>query len=226
MNLREHSKVLILFIAVLASACSKFSSFSPPDIKTDDYTTHCENNVCTVYLSEAIAQPIKYRELVKLIESAPKGTVIDMHLSGRGGSTDTVISLYNAIKLSKAEVNTVVDGMTYSSHSYLSMFGKHITIAPGTAFLFHAPAVAGGDTGEYQLMIANCEKSRGSADRGQDGYKKCIDYTESYLKVFDRIVQDKLKPYLTPKEISDMEEGYDVYIDGEDMRQRINRTLK
>ncbi len=109
--------------------------------QSKQYDINCYQNKCEVFLTSSIGDQSDYVALAKLLETAPKGSIINLHLAGMGGSTDTVLYIQNAVELSVATVNTIIDGPVYSSHAYLEMIGKHITIGPNVFFMFHAAAI-------------------------------------------------------------------------------------
>jgi len=191
------------------------------DTKSPAFDAACSGLTCEVYLSSAIVEPDKYTQLIRLIETAPAKSTINLHLSGTGGYIDPAINLYNAIALSKAEINTTIDGPVYSAHAYIAMLGKHVTIAPGVLFMFHLPAVLSPITKENELPSEICKLSIGAHDRGQDSYKKCMDGNAAWSIVSDKLLKERVYPYLTKPEVSRMKQGYDIYINGDEMKQRL-----
>jgi len=185
---------------------------------TKQYDISCYTDTCEVFLSSSIDERSNYIGLVKLIETAPKDSTINIHLSGDGGSTDTVIYIGNAVKLSKATVNTIIDGPVYSAHAYLALLGKKITFAPNVFLMFHGPAAlvrhADGST-EYISIDDVCnlvnEKDK---DRGQSARRKCVEGNVFYKEAVYNYLKTFGKGYLDDNEMKAISDGYDVYISG------------
>lgn len=193
------------------------------------YQVSCFASTCEVFFTSSIGEQSNYLELARLLETAPKDSTINIHLAGTGGSTDTVIYLGNAVKMSKAEVNTIIDGPVYSAHAYLSLLGHKITIGPNVFFMFHSPAQglkspSGGVV--FITMDQSCEMERGNVDRGRSAMDKCVLGNNYYKKAIQRYFDTFGSGYITDKNLADINNGYDVYISGEEMQQRIDKKKK
>ncbi len=190
------------------------------------YDISCYTNTCEVFLSSHIEEQSEYSSLAKLLETAPKDSIINIHLAGNGGSTDTVLYIQNAVELSLATVNTIIDGPVYSAHAYLALIGKHIKIGPNVFFMFHEPAVQ-VETPEGLVNLTKfdaCNLVRGLSDRNQSAYQKCLDQDKFYSQLIATYFNDYVNKYLTKQEIMDIADGKDVYISGGDMQRRINNN--
>lgn len=196
--------------------------------KTDKYDISCSgNSTCDVYLSEDIDSPSSYRSLARFIEESPANRTINLHMQGNGGYMDTVYLLYNAIKSSQAVVDTVVEGNVQSAHAFISMLGKHIYIKPAGFFMFHLPAMAvkSGENISYVLPEEACKMYRGSMDRGQDLYLKCLNVAKNDAISFNKIFNETVAPFLTKEELNQMNNGYDIIIQGSEMQKRLEKPL-
>lgn len=187
----------------------------------DHYSYDCTGNTCEVYLGDSIDGQASYENLYKLLETADAGTVVNLHMSGYGGRVDTISRLANVISLSKAEVNTIIEGPVYSAHAVIGMFGKHIKLTPFAFFMFHCPGVY-LDDGRILTMEEACSTSKGQFDRGQDAYVKCMQNAEQQEAIFHGIMNAYINKFLTKQEIKDILDGKEVYITSKDMEKRIN----
>lgn len=217
-----------LFCALLAGLLCfaityKIMKFNPKEYTQGNYYTYtCQGPMCNVYLTSSIGEESMYIDLYNLIENAPPGQTIVIHLSGNGGNMSTVYHLANAIAQSKAEVDTVVEGPVYSAHAFIAMLGNKITVTNLSQFLFHLPAVQLTEGGDAVLPIQSCLSFAGHYDRGQDAVQKCLDVTNGEQAMYDRMFKVYMAPFLTEKERADIYAGYDVVIPGPQMDKRIN----
>lgn len=191
---------------------------------TSDYIK-CNYNgkICDIYFIKDIKETDKYLEAIYLLDSSKSDVTLNLHVSGSGGPLSTIYYLYNSIKSSRANINTDIDGPVYSADAFLAMMGTHINIKPVAFFMFHSPGVYNNETKEYVSPESICVQYKGTFDRGQDGEKKCLDNMEFLSNINQIIFKDKIYPYLTSEEILKIQQGYDVYISGEDMNKRLNK---
>lgn len=189
------------------------------------YSVVCNEvtNVCDVHFSGIIGPQDKYRGLYELIENAPAGSKIRLHLYGVGGYVDTVIHLYNSINASKAEIDTIIEGPVYTAHAMIAMMGHHIIVSDASFFMFHLPAIFDPNRAENVLPEQVCIYSLGDKDRGQDAYKKCMDASAAESKIINDMLNNTSYKYLTLEELQRVKEGYDVYVYAEDMRARLGQ---
>lgn len=188
------------------------------------YLISCIPNdtVCNVYLTTKIEVPDRYLSVIALIEEAPAGSTVNLHLIGNGGEMSTVNYFYNAIKESKADVNTIIEGPVYSAHAFIAMFGTHVISKDTGGLMFHLPAAIDPNTKEAIIPTkAKCFLYKGKKDRGQDLVKKCESYADAEAKIYDKIFEDKIYPYMTADEKKRMSEGHDIMISGQEMNRRL-----
>ncbi len=182
-----------------------------------------------IYLSDSIGEHNSYLKVITLIEKAPAGTTITLHLMGYGGQADSTIHLANAIALSKAVINIQVEGPVYSSHALLAMASKNIKIADESLFMFHVFATPmktpSGETTVKDIRIV-CESAKGETDRGQSAYDKCINGEEAINVIYERMYVKYIYKYMTKQEIEDFKSGHDIYIDGIEMQRRIKNGFR
>lgn len=216
--------IVALFVGVLFFILTfKLVNFNPKEyLQANYYTYTCQGPVCNVYLTNSIGDENKYIDLYNLIENAPEGQTIRLHLSGNGGYMSTVYHLANAIAQSKAEIDTIIEGPVYSAHAFISMLGRKITILPSSQFLFHLPAIE-LQTGVTVLPYQSCLMYNGDTDRGQDAEQKCIDVNKGEQAIFDKLFDLYMRPYLTKDEAARVYQGYDVIISGIEMQKRLTK---
>lgn len=215
----------LVVIFVVCASYMGYLAFKPQVIRSSgEVTFECKVNAptCDVYFSDTIEAPDRYFALYQYIDES-RGTTLYFHLEGSGGRTATIIKLYNVIKLNETKVISIVEGPVYSAHAFLAMLGEEIRISPSSLFMFHEAAAYNSLTKQYIKPIEMCETFRGQLDRGQDAYKKCVDMVNAESKSMNNMLKRTVFKYLTPEETAKFNEGYDIYISGEEM---ISRTSK
>lgn len=215
--------IVALFVGLLFFVITfKVVKFNPKEYLQGNYYTYtCQGPICNVYLSSSIGEESNYIDLYSLIENAPEGQTIRIHLSGNGGQMSAVYHLANAIAQSKAEIDTIVEGPVYSAHAFITMLGHKIIIMPNSQFLFHLPGVQIDKNNGAVLPDQSCILFLGKTDRGQDLMQKCLDLNRGEQAIFDRMFKVYIAPFLTTDEQIRVYQGYDVYIDGLEMQKRI-----
>ena len=189
------------------------------------YIINCNGELrCDVYLSDSIENSEKYIELYKLINTAPSNSVIFMHLSGYGGHMDTVLRLANCYEHTNAKIISIVEGPVMSAHGFIAMLANNIVIADHSIFLFHLPAYQKIDKngkliGNPELYREFCRKQKGT-DRGINNVQKCLGVSKQMDIVYQNLFNKYVYPYMTKKEREKMLKGYDVIIQGNEMRKR------
>lgn len=88
------------------------------------------------------------RELRHLEDTYP---VITIRINSQGGEMFQGFPIYNAIKSSKATIETVVDGLAASMASAIMMGGKKVSIASNARVMIHGPE-GGGFTSVENLQ--------------------------------------------------------------------------
>lgn len=71
-----------------------------------------------------------------------EASTIEIRINSPGGSVWDGIAIFNAIRNSKAEINTYVDGIAYSMAAIIALAGKKIHIADNARMMFHNASVA------------------------------------------------------------------------------------
>jgi ATP-dependent Clp protease protease subunit len=104
-------------------------------------------------------------DFVKELRSLEKefGT-INVRINSGGGSVFEGFAIYNAMKQSKATINTYIDGLAASMASIIAIAGKKVYMSKMARFMTHQPS-----TGSY----GNSEEMRKNADL-LDGLEKTM----------------------------------------------------
>lgn len=177
-----------------------------------------KNKTCDVRFSTKIKAPEHYRDLLQLLDSARLGDTIIFHMSGYGGRVDSAIQIINAIKGTKAHTIASVEASVYSAHAFISMAADEIKIKSYVVLMFHHSSF-------YGRASKVCSEREGQTDRTRSAVVKCEKYFNNSLKNAEGMIKDLLSRVLTAEELSEVLTGYDIYIRGDTLRDRL-KALK
>lgn len=115
---------------------------------------HFKGDIYDVYLASLIKDGnYDYREVYRTLDNATSRDQVVLHVSGNGGSVDTVAELVNHIDSSKAQILIKVTGSVYSGHAIIgSLSGKNITreLAYNTILYYHTESGFGTDCNKIE----------------------------------------------------------------------------
>jgi len=203
-----------------------YNVFSPPDVEAkkpkalfniqaliDPYKVTKTKDGLNVFLTGSIVGRDSYLPLIKKILDLPEGSKVNLYLAGNGGSVASTVSLINALHLKKHVTKAYVYGNVYSAHAVLAVsMDRIVTVGQHIMFLFHIPAISNSD-GEYEHPMKRCEKmDEDKKDRGVSSKKKCIDFTEKYMKAVEASTFKMIKVILTPNEYLEYKKGDDIIL--------------
>lgn len=145
---------------------------------------------------------------ITTVEQANTSDTIVFHIEGYGGSVDGLISLINAIKLSKAHIIMSVEGPSYSAYAVLATQGDELKMSEDSLLMFHTSS----------LVNVDCKKQPGE-DRGVSNVKHCESYYNANMALWYKILS-KIK-ILSGTDITEIESGDDVYLTPEQVNARL-----
>lgn len=182
-----------------------------------------ENGTPAIYLASVIGGQDDYKELIIWINSLDSTKVprVKVYLSGNGGDVRGVIDLINTIQASKTKFDMIVYGDVYSAHATLAVNGDTLTVTkPSTLFLFHEAAVETNDGNNVTTSKA-CEVFlKGKTDRGIDAVLKCQLMQKALQKEWDTGVMANVYNLLTPLQLKQLQNGYDIMIPWSELQHR------
>ncbi len=172
--------------------------------------THQE---CQIYMLEGIKDPSAYLDIYKQLAKAKQGDTVYIHLAGMGGNGDGLVYLLNAINTSPAEVISVVDGAVASAHAVLAVATKKTIINGDGWVLFHNISLTG-------MVDEVCRQETGS-DRGLAAYTKCMELMPKLVSSYNETIKKYVYPVMSPDEIKQYEEGHDIVISTQQLKDRL-----
>lgn len=151
---------------------------------TSVWDTHCpivkstDGRHVEVFLTDHIATPDMYNELVFELQQAKLGDEWTFYINNGGGAVDSAFYIINAIKHSKAHTTAKLSGTIASAATIIALHCDDLEVSPFISFLAHNYYHGAQGTGNQ--------------------VKDYVDFTDRELKRAFRIIY---KNFLTDEEI-------------------------
>lgn len=162
-----------------------------------------EEKIIHIYLSTSIGDPKDYIDLVHSIKTANKSDTIHIYLNTPGGRLDTGVQIINAMKHSKARIICILEGRAYSLGALIFLSSSEFVVND------HA-----------RLMIHN--HSGSAIGKGHEYMAAAQDTVEW----FEKMSRDIFKDFLTDKEIQEILDGKDFWLQANEVRERLEKMIK
>ena len=159
-------------------------------------------NVSHVYITEPIDEPSYYNELCYLLDNATEQDTINIHINTPGGIIDSAVMIINSIKNSKANVVGHLAGTVASAGTMIALSCNSLKVANHTTFMIHN--YSGGLRGKGHELKAQQA------------------FVDASLEAF---FKDVYGNFLSPKEIREVIDGKDMWINSEEVLARFNGTF-
>lgn len=159
-------------------------------------------NVSHVYITEPIDEPSYYNELCFLLDNATEQDTINIHINTPGGIIDSAVMIINSIKNSKANVIGHLAGTVASAGTMIALSCNSLKVANHTTFMIHN--YSGGLRGKGHELKAQQA------------------FVDASLEAF---FKDIYGNFLSAKEIREVIDGKDMWINSEEVLARFNGTF-
>lgn len=150
-----------------------------------------------VYITAEIVNPIEYNELCHLLRNATSKEIIRLHINTPGGRLDSATMIIDAIAASDAYVIGVLSGNVASAGTMIALACDELECSSYLEFMIHY--FSGGTGGKGNEIKA---------------HSNFID------KHMPMIFKKMYAGFLTNKEIEDMIEGKDIWLNGDEVLER------
>ncbi len=171
-----------------------------------------------IYLGTTILYLDEYLEVFILINQATRLDVITVHLSGDGGSADSLYAFANLLLETPARVVTKIYGSVYSAHALMNFIADEIHIPEYGLMMLHRTSMYGQE--------AQCVEDTTATDRTQPVREKCLDSIHTYTAIGDDFIIKNILPILGKKLVFAILSGKDVYIMFPDLVEQYGTTIK
>ena len=154
-----------------------------------------------VYIMTEIVNPIEYSELCHLLRNANSKEVIRIHINTPGGRLDSATMIIDAITESDAYIIGVLSGSVASAGTMIALACDELECSSYLEFMIHY--FSGGTGGKGNEIKA---------------HSNFID------KHMPMIFKKMYAGFLSDKEIEDMIEGKDVWLNGDEVLERFETS--
>lgn len=149
------------------------------------------------YITAEIVDPIEYNELCHMIRNATSKEVIRLHINTPGGRLDSSSMIIDAIGQSEAYVIGVLSGTVASAGTMIALACDELECSSYLEFMIHY--FSGGTGGKGNEIKAH----------------------SSFINKHMPMVFKKMYAgFLTDKEIEDVIEGKDIWLNGDEVMER------
>lgn len=165
------------------------------------FTTEGERIQHDIYLSSPIERPSEYDDLSQLLRASDETAIINMYINTPGGDLLAGLALVQAMRDCKATITTILNPQAFSMGALLFLCGD-VRIAPVNSLLmFHH--YSGGLSGKGNEQVAE------------------LAATSVW---FGNAMQDICYPFLNKKEIRDLLQGKDIWLQHAEIQKRLHRA--
>lgn len=157
----------------------------------------------TIDYDDDITSPSNYREDLFTFRNTTQNDIIKIHINSAGGRLDTLIQLVNGIRSSEAYVIAQLDSCAYSAAGALFLQADEHVVSPNASLMIH-------------------ESTYGVIDSA-DKLHKHVDFSRKHLR---KCYLDYYHNFLTVEEIDAVLEGKDMWMDAEEIVERLKRRAE
>ena len=177
--------------------------FKPPIHQNQRVITKQAVNIHEFYMSGEVESSEEYIEWFDTIRSASQNDVIKIYINSPGGDLFTAIQFLRVLTDTEASVIISVEGACMSAATLIFMCGHQYEISPHSMFMFH-------------------NYSSGVVGKGGEMYDR-LQHERSWS---EKLFQDVYADFLTEREIKQILENKDLWMDGDEVIKRLKKKIK
>lgn len=155
------------------------------------------------YLSGYISEPEDYIEWFDTIRHASAEDTVKIYINSGGGDLFTAVQFLRVLSDTEATVVISVEGICASAATIVFLCADVFEITPHSMFLFHT--YSGGTHGKGNEMFAQLAHEK---------------------KWSEKLFAEVYEGFLTEKEIEDMILSRDIWMDADEVAERMNRRIE
>lgn len=160
-------------------------------------------HVFDLYLCGEILPPENYIDQFEIIRNAGENDVIRLHINSAGGDLSTAIQFNRVIQESQAQICASAEGYCMSAATMIFLAANMFEISDHCFFMFH-------------------NYSGGTFGKGGEMY----DHIVSERKWSDKLVNKVYHDFLTPEEIKSILDNKDIWMDGDEVKKRLEVKIE
>ena len=156
-----------------------------------------------VYIYGLIEDPYSFVEAIDVLNNASEHDRVEVHLATPGGCVDAAIVFIHAINTCKATVVGFAEATVASAGVPIFLSCDSYVLTPYCTFMVH-------------------DGSFGSMQKTNEHFKHIV----SIRKLLKKLYEETLYPAFDHGEIEEVLDGKDIYVDSEEMLERINNAVE
>ena len=177
--------------------------FKPPINQNQRVITKQAVNIHEFYLSGEVESSEEYIEWFDVIRSASQNDIIKIYINSPGGDLFTAIQFLRVLQDTEGQIIISVEGACMSAATLIFMCGHQYEISPHSMFMFH-------------------NYSSGVVGKGGEMYDR-LQHERSWS---EKLFQDVYADFLTEREIKQILENKDLWMDGDEVIKRLKKKIK
>lgn len=155
------------------------------------------------YLSGEIQDAAEYTDVFDTIRHAGENDVVKIYINSVGGDLFTAIQFLRVLSETNATTIASVEGACMSAATMIFMACDNYEVTPHSVFMHHT--YSSGAVGKGGEMYAQISHQR---------------------KWSENLLHEIYKDFLSKEEIESMLEGKDIWMDGDEVIDRIQKRIK
>lgn len=177
--------------------------FKPPINQNQRVLTKQAVNIHEFYLSGDVESSEQYIEWFDIIRSASSNDIIKIYINSPGGDLFTAIQFLRVLQDTEGQIVISVEGACMSAATLIFMTGHQYEISPHSMFMFH-------------------NYSSGVMGKGGEMYDR-LQHERTWS---EKLFQDVYADFLTEREIKQILDNKDLWMDGDEVIKRLKKKIK
>lgn len=157
----------------------------------------------TVTIDEPFIQPSYYRGIISMLMNATEADSVIFLLNSPGGMYSGLVALIEAVKMTDATTMAVLIGECASAASIFALHCDTVFVSDNATMLCH-------------------NISYGTGGKGSD----ILSHVQHVSKTSEKLLRGTYEHFLSPKEIDELLNGREIYLDSEEIKERLERKQK
>jgi len=162
------------------------------------YEAQIVQKIHHIYLSTEIGAPALYTDMINIIRSAGPNDIVYIHLNTPGGDLTAGVQIINAMQSTQAHVICGVECEVSSLGTLIFLAADEFVVHDNTIFMFH--------------NFSSMTFGKGHEQAAQ---------LEATTKWFNNLARKLYIPFMSEEEYARIEQGGDLWLDAEEVRERL-----
>ena len=156
-----------------------------------------------VRIDRDIEETSRFQEEIVQIRQAKEGDVVHLYVASDGGSASTMSGILAAIEQSPATIRCELESKANSAGSFIFLSGDQFIVNSNAEMMIHEMQIwLGGSTSNSKRQMDHISKQN------------------------EKLVRRYYDGFLTPEEIEDVLSGGEMYLDSDDIADRLEKRTE